>query len=342
MKKLIFISTLIGVATVLSSCGKENAEKLYIYNWGDYIEESLIDDFENETGIDVIYETYASNEAMYQKIKSGGSNYDILIPSDYMIEKLVNEDMLQPLDYSLIPNYDYVLEDLKGMSFDPENQYTVPYMWGTVGIAYNKSLVDKPTSWSVLFDKSNSGEIFMYDSSRDLLMVGLKYLGYSMNTTNEAEIQDARDLLIAQKPLVQAYLDDSVKDKMIGEEGTYAVVYSGDAVYMSQENENIGYSVPDEGSNVWVDSLVIPKDAKNVLNAHTFINFIMEKENAKINSEYIGYTTTNSETLEIIDEALLNAEGYSVEVDMSKMEIYSDLGKAVSLYDRAFTEILAN
>ncbi len=339
MKKLFF--TLVGATLLLTSCSNEPKNELYIYNWGDYIEEGLIDQFEEETGIDVIYETYASNEAMYQKLKSGGSNYDLLIPSDYMIQKLIKEDMVQPLDYSLIPNYEQILPELKNMTFDNENKFTVPYMWGTVGIAYNKTLAEQPTSWDVLFDEANAGEIFMYDSSRDLLMVGLKYLGYSMNTTNEKEINDARDLLIDQKPLVQAYLDDSVKDKMIGEEGKYAVVYSGDAVYMSQENPNIGYVVPEEGSNLWVDCLVVPKNAQNSENAHKFINFIIDKDNAKVNSEYIGYTTTNAETLKIVDESLLNAEGYNVDMNYDKMEVYADLGENVGLYDRAFTEILA-
>ncbi|MFV0441084.1 MAG: PotD/PotF family extracellular solute-binding protein [Lachnospirales bacterium] len=338
MKKTLFL--IVGACSILTACSSDK-ESLYIYNWGDYIEEDLIDKFEDETGISVVYETFASNEAMYQKINAGGSSYDLLIPSDYMIEKMINEDLLQKLDYSLIPNYEYIMPELKNMEFDENSEYTVPYMWGTVGIAYNKALVETPTSWSVMFDEANSGNIFMYDSSRDMIMVALKYLGYSLNTTDENELNEAKELLLNQKPLVQAYLDDSVKDKMIGEEGTYAVVYSGDAVYMNGENENIGYVVPEEGSNVWVDSIVIPKDAENVENAHKFINFIIGTENAKVNSEYIGYTTTNYETLEIIDDSLKNAEGYNVDIDMDKMEIYRDLGEDIALYDRIYTEVLA-
>ncbi len=340
LKRLLFLVA--GATMLLTSCGsKEEKEVLNIYNWGDYIEESLITQFEEETGIDVVYETYASNEAMYQKIVSGGSNYDLLIPSDYMIEKMISEDMLQTIDYSLIPNFEYIMPGLKNMQFDESNEYSVPYMWGTVGIAYNKTMVDEPTSWSVLFDDANSGDIFMYDSSRDMLAVALKYLGYSLNTTDDYELEQARQLLLSQKPLVQAYLDDSIKDKMIGEEGSLAVVYSGDATFMASENENISYVVPEEGSNFWVDALVIPKDATNAENAHKFINFIIDTENAKLNTEYIGFTTTNEKTLEIVDEELLNMVGYYEDVDMDKMEIFQDLGEYNAEYDRIYTEVLA-
>ncbi len=340
MKKLFFLA--VGASLMLTSCGESKENTLNIYNWGDYIDESLIDKFEEETGIDVVYEMYNSNEAMYQKLISGGSNYDILVPSDYMIEKLISEDKLQELDFSMIPNYEYIMPELKDVSFDEENRYSVPYFWGTVGIAYNKNMVEKPDSWGVLFDEANADKIFMYDSSRDMLMVALKYLGYSLNTTNADELEEAKNLLIEQKPLVQAYLDDSIKDKMIGEEGSYAVVYSGDAVFMNMENENIGYVVPKEGSNLWIDSLVIPKDAKNSENAHKFINFIIDTENAKINTEYVNFTTTNSETMNILGDELLQNEGYNLNVVDLDLEVYEDLGDVNSEYDRIYTEVLAN
>ncbi len=346
--KLKFPLMLLTLITLLSftSCGKtyENGE-LYIYNWGEYIEEDLIDKFEEEYDIDVIYDTFDSNESMYVKLNGGGVNYDLVIPSDYMIEKMINEDMLEEINYDNIPNYEYISDDLKNMAFDSENKYSVPYFWGTVGILYNKAMVeDSVDSWDILWNENYKNQIFMYDSQRDSLMVALKKLGYSLNSTDEKELEEAKQLLISQKPLVQAYFGDPVRDKMIGEEGALAVVYSGDALYCMSQNENLDYVVPKEGSNIWVDSMVIPKGAENKENAEKFINFMCDPENALLNTEYVEFSTPNVATVDMLPDNISNNHIYWPNVDeLANSEVYLSLSPDDSaLYDKIWTEVLAS
>lgn len=315
-----------------------------IYNWGEYIDESLIDKFEEETGIKVVYDTFDSNESMYVKLKSGGVNYDVVIPSDYMIEKMKNEDMLEPINYSNVPNFEYIRNDLKSLPYDEGNVYSVPYFWGTVGILYNTTMVDDVVdSWDILWDDKYSGQIFMYDSQRDSLAVALKKLGYSLNSTDESELLEAQQLLIEQKPLVQAYFGDPIRDKMIGEEGALAVVYSGDAMYCMNENQNLAYAIPKEGTNTWSDAMVIPKGAENKENAETFINFMCDPENALANTEYIGYSTPNQATYEMLSDDIKSKTVYwPSDEDMKNNEVYEALdSEASALYDKIWTEVLA-
>lgn len=340
--------TILGLAftsLLLTSCSSgEPKEKLYFYNWGDYIDEDLVSQFEEEYNVDVISEYFTSNEDMYQKLKNGGSSYDVIIPSDYMIEKLINEDMLEPINFANVPNSTFVEPYLQNVQYDTENKYSVPYMWGTVGILYNTDMVTDPvTSWNVLWDEKYSNNIFMYNSQRDSLAVALKLLGYSLNTTNPTELDAAKQLLIDQKPLVQAYVGDNVKDKMIGNEGALAVVYSGDAVYCQMENESLNYIVPEEGSNIWIDAMVIPKGSQNKELAEKFINFLSDPEIAKVNTEYIGFTTANANTMNLLNQEIISIPGFIVETDKySNMEIFVDLGTSLSLYDEAWTEVLAS
>ncbi len=347
--KKFALCAMLATSVVLSSCSSGSSDQasngeVNIYNWGEYIDESLIDQFEEETGIKVNYDTFDSNESMYVKLKNGGVNYDLVIPSDYMIEKMKNEDMLEELNYDNIPNYQYIREDLKNASFDPENKYSVPYFWGTVGILYNTTMVSDPVdSWDILWNDKYTNQIFMYDSQRDSLMVALKKLGYSLNTTNEAELEEAKQLLIDQKPLVQAYVGDPIRDKMIGEEGALAVVYSGDAVFCIEQNPNLAYAIPKEGSNTWYDSMVIPKGAKNKENAEIFINFMTNPDNALKNTEYIGFATTNQATFDMLPEETKSSVAYWPPAEaIVNNEVFTSLdAETTALYDKIWTEVLA-
>ena len=289
-----------------------NSEKVVVYNWGEYLDPEVLTLFEQETGIDVVYEEFETNEILYPKISSGAIAYDVICPSDYMIQRMIENNLLAEINFDNIPNIKNIGKDYMEQSrqFDPENKYSVPYCWGTVGILYNKTMVDEPiTSWSVLWDEKYKDTILMQDSVRDAFGVTLKYLGYSLNSTDLDELTEARDLLIKQKPLVQAYVIDQVRDKMIGNEAAIGVIYSGEAIYTQKENPDLEYVIPEEGSNIWIDSWVIPKNAENKENAEKFINFLCRPEIALMNFEYITYSTPNSEARKLIeDEAIRNSE----------------------------------
>lgn len=289
-----------------------NSEKVVVYNWGEYLDPEVLTMFEEETGIDVVYEEFETNEILYPKISSGAIAYDVICPSDYMIQRMIENGLLAEINFDNIPNVKNIGKDYieQSRQFDPENKYSVPYCWGTVGILYNKTMVDEPiTSWSVLWDEKYKDNILMQDSVRDAFGVTLKYLGYSLNSTDLDELTEARDLLIKQKPLVQAYVIDQVRDKMIGNEAAIGVIYSGEAIYTQMENPDLEYVIPEEGSNIWIDSWVIPKNAENKENAEEFINFLCRPEIALMNFEYITYSTPNIEARKLIeDEAIRNSE----------------------------------
>ena len=294
-----------------SSSGGENGEVI-VYNWGEYIDPDTITMFEEETGIKVVYDEYETNEIMYPKIEAGATAYDVLCPSDYMIQKLIENDLLQEINFDNIPNAQNIGQQYyeQSQEFDPENKYSIPYCFGTVGILYNKTMVDDTVdSWSILWDEKYADNILMQDSVRDAFMVALKLKGYSMNTLDETELEEAKQLLIDQKPLVQAYVIDQVRDKMIGDEAAIGVIYSGEAIYTQRENENLEYVIPKEGTNVWIDSWVIPKNAPNKENAEKFIDFMCRADIALMNFEYITYSTPNDAARELIeDEEIKNSE----------------------------------
>ena len=283
-----------------------NGEKLVVYNWGEYIDPEVLTMFEEETGIDIDYEELETNEILYPKISSGAIAYDVICPSDYMIQRMIENDLLSEINFDNIPNLKNIGKQYLEQSrqFDPENKYSVPYCWGTVGILYNKMMVDEPVdSWSILWDPKYKDNILMQDSVRDAFGVTLKYLGYSLNSTDLDELTEAKNLLIEQKPLVQAYVIDQVRDKMIGNEAALGVIYSGEAIYTQKENPNLEYVIPKEGSNIWIDSWVIPK------NAEKFINFLCRPDIALMNFEYITYSTPNEAARELIeDESIRNSE----------------------------------
>ena len=343
------ISSLILISSSFVGCNKndENGKRtLNVFNYGDYINEDLIKKFEEETGIDVIYDTYESNEIMYQKVKNSPGTYDLVFPSDYMVEKMIKEDMLEKVDFSNIPNYQYIGEDFKSLQYDPYNEYSVPYMWGTVGIIYDADRVDDVVdSWDILWNPKYKGEIFMFDSIRDTLAISLARLGYSINSVDKSELDEAANELIKQKPLVQSYVMDEVKDKMVNGEAIFATVYSGDAVFIQEEapDLNLQYVVPKEGSNKWFDVMVIPKGAKHKTEAEEFINFLCDPENAKENVEYIGYATPNEGAYELLDEETQEDETvYPPDEVLDNCAIYRDLGNNIKLYDDAWLKVKIN
>ena len=347
-------------AVTMSGCGKSaekagGAGEVYVYNWGEYIDEDVIAQFKEETGIDVIYDMFETNEEMYPVIEAGGVKYDAVCPSDYMIQKMIENNMLAEINFDNVPNIKEIDSKYMDMSrsFDPDNKYSVPYCWGTVGILYNTSMVapeDAPTKWSDLWDETFKDNILMQDSVRDAFMVALKSLGYSMNTTNEAEIAEARDLLIKQKPLVQAYVIDQVRDKMIGGEAAMGVIYSGEMLYIQQEVADLGldysleYVIPEEGTNLWLDSWVIPANAPNKENAEKWINFLCRPDIAKKNFEYITYPTPNKGAFDLLDSDLQNNKAVFPDTDSLKnCEVFQYLGTDVdSIYNEYWKEVKSN
>jgi spermidine/putrescine-binding protein len=344
---LVLSASMLGVMFAATGCGSDVAGengKLYVYNWGEYIDEEVIDEFEEETGIKVIYDTFESNEIMYAKLAQDSSAYDVICPSDYMIQKLIQNDLIQELDFSAIPNSVNIGEQYyeSARDFDPENKYCVPYCWGTVGILYNKTMVDDVVdSWDILWNEKYAGQILMQDSVRDAFMVALLKNGYSMNTTDEAALRVATDDLIAQKPLVQAYVIDQVRDKMIGDEAALGVIYSGEAIYTARENDNLVYVVPKEGTNVWIDSWVITKGSKNKENAQKWIDFMCRGDIALRNFEYITYSTPNVVAQENIeDEDIKNSEVAFPDLSSFPTESYQYLGEAGDkLYNDSWMEV---
>lgn len=325
-----------------------NEKQVIVYNWGEYIDPEVITMFEEETGISVIYEEFETNEIMYPKIKSGAIAYDVVCPSDYMIERMVKEDLLAEINWDNVPNIkniDPTYMD-QSKSFDPDNAYSVPYCFGTVGILYNKTMVDEPIdSWDVLWDPKYTDNILMQDSVRDAFSVALKRKGYSLNSTDVNELEEATADLIKQKPLVQAYVIDQVRDKMIGNEAAIGVIYSGEAIYTQWENENLEYVIPKEGSNVWSDSWVIPKNAQNKENGEKFINFLCRPDIALMNFEYITYSTPNKEARALIeDEELRNSTIAFPTADMLKdCETFRFLGNdADAFYNELWNKVKAH
>lgn len=348
MKKLAFLVALLLAIAPLAGCGNSggNAVTINVLNWGDYIDEDLLDQFTEETGIKVNYTPMANNEEMLVKLTATDSIYDVCFPSDYIIEKLIADNMLHELDKSNIPNLENIDERFLDLDFDPGNKYSVPYMWGTVGILYNTTMVDDPvTSWDILWDAKYAGKILMYDSIRDTIGVALMKLGYSLNTRDEAEIRAAEAVLIEQKPLVLAYLGDSIKDTMINGGGALAVVYSGDAMWCTDPEEGNGdlaYAVPETGSNLWFDNIVIPKTSKHTAEAEAFINFLCDAEVAKANTEYIGYSTPNAAAFELLDESYKNNPTYNPPQSLlDKCELFHDLGSFINVYNDSWNRIKA-
>lgn len=316
-------------------------ETLYIYNWGEYTGENVISDFEAATGATVVMENFDSNEQMYIKVANGEA-YDILVPSDYMIQRLIEEDLLQKLDKSKITCMDLISDDIKGLPYDPENEYSVPYFWGSVGIVYDKTKVDiadlEKEGFNIFLDEKYKGDIYLYDSERDSFMMALKALGYSMNTESEAELNEAYEWLVQCAQTMDAEIvTDEIIDNMAQGRKAMGLIYSGDATYVISENENMDFYAPESGTNIWSDGMVIPKNAKNPELAHEFINFVTQYDNAYDNSSYVGYTSPN---LEVMND--LSGEGGDFEGIKSYIPRSDNENDEVFAYNANTKKIISN
>ena len=346
------LAIVVGMVAMGRSVGKERV--VNVCSWGEYIDESLIDTFEEETGIHVNYQTAESNEALYSLIAMGGADFDVIVPSDYMIGRLIAEDMLAELDYDNIPNFQLIDERFKNLSYDPENKYTVPYTWGSLGIIYNETMVDEPiTSWDAMFDPKYQGEVLMINNSRDALAAALLDLGYSINTTDEKELTEAMELLkqAKDKGVYQAFVMDQVFQKMEGGNAAIAMYYAGDYLTMLENNEDLRYVVPEEGSNWFVDAMCVLKNAAHKDEAEAWINFIASTESNLANMDYIWYASPNAEALEQypayyeeLYEEELDQELYDIMAlpseTLERCELYENLPQdTLKLYNDLWTRL---
>ncbi|MFV0380318.1 MAG: ABC transporter substrate-binding protein [Anaerorhabdus sp.] len=353
IKNLILFSmifTIVGCGTSKKSdvdpVGVYGCDTLNVYNWGEYISQDILSDFEREYNVRVNYSLYDSNEVLYTKLL-GGSEYDVLVPSDYMIKRLSKESLLQEIDWSLITNASNLYDSILNTPTDPDNLYSVPYFWGSVGILYDKTIVDpaivKEKGFEILKDEKFKGNVFMYDSQRDSFMIALKALGYSMNTTNEQEIEEAFQWLIDLDEKVEpSYVTDEVIDAMIYGEKALAVVYSGDAAYILSENENMDYYLPESGTNMWIDAMVIPANSKCPKLAHEFINYMIDDDVAFTNSEEIGYASPNKNVIdEMIADGGIYADNsaYFPRADFQKDEYFEFDEKVYELMSELWIQI---
>ncbi len=316
--------------------------ELTVFNWYDYIDPAVIEMFEDETGIKISYVNFTNNEEMYTKLEAVAGTYDVIFPSEYMIERMLKNDMLEELDLNNIPNLANVLDNLKNPSYDPNNAHSIPYMWGTLGILYNTEKVPSIDSWSVLFDTQYKNNVFMMNSLRDTIGLALKYKGYSMNTRNADELKAAGEILVQQKKdgLVAGYILDEAKDKMVANEAAMAIVYSGDALYAMDKNEKLAYAVPNEGSNIWVDGMCIPKGSKNKAAAECFINFMCRDDVAKMNMDYIRYSSPIKSVVEnLSEEDAANAALNPSQEVIARCEYFNDISDCMELYDGIWMEI---
>ncbi|HEM5490678.1 TPA: ABC transporter substrate-binding protein [Streptococcus suis] len=327
---IAIILILWGISSKLEADSTQGTtDKLVIYNWGDYIDPELLEEFTAETGIQVDYQTFDSNESMYTKIKQGGTTYDLTIPSEYMISKMTEENMLIKLDKSKIEGLENIDPQFMGLSFDKNNDYSIPYFWGTLGIVYNETMVENPPQeWEDLWSEEYRDNIMLIDGVREVMGFGLQSLGHSLNSKNPAEIEKAAEHLYNLTPNVKAIVADEIKGYMIQDAAAIAVSFSGEASEMLDGNENLRYVVPSKGSNLWFDNMVIPKTAKNLEGAYAFMSFMLRPENALRNAEYVGYSTPIPAAKTMLDEETQNDESfYPSEETMKKMEVYDNLGQ---------------
>lgn len=340
---LLVVCMLTGVHALEKSDGNDNAQVINIYNWGDYIDPALLKKFEKESGYKVNYDTFDSNEAMFTKIQQGGTHYDIAIPSEYMIEKLRQENLLVSLDQKKIKGMQYLERRFLNLSFDPENHYSIPYFWGTLGIVYNDKMIAKNmiTSWNDLWKNDLKDNVMLIDGAREVMGMGLNSLGYSLNSKNKMELQSAAHKLKKLTPNVKAIVADEIKMYMINEESAVAVTFSGEAFDMMAENQHLHYVIPEEGSNLWFDNIVIPKTVQNEKGAYAFINFMLRPENAAQNAEYIGYSTPNKKALDYLPKNITSdKQFYPADPLMKNLEVYQDLGpEYLGIYNDLFLEM---
>ena len=328
-----------------------------VYNWGEYISNGDDDSldinalFEELTGIRINYTQFDTNESLYAKLKSGGTTYDVIFPSDYMVSRMIDEDMLEPLDFENIPNFQYISEKFKNPSYDPENLYSVPYTWGTVGLIYNYDMLGfDPDSWDIMWDETYAKQILQFSNSRDAFAIALLRLGYSINTEDKLELDQAAQMLKEEKPMVQAYVMDQIFDKMQGNEAAIAPYYAGDAINMMAVNDSLRFVIPKEGTNLFFDAVCIPKHKEDTeesrlrkLASEMYINFLNEPDIAAANIEYIQYSTPNDAALALLDEETRNNPiAYPGDEVLENTEVYVNLSEDTNLYlDQLWTQIMS-
>lgn len=343
MKQSRFFTAVLAAALMLSltaplaaaapAAAPDTGVTINVYNWGMYISDGtdgyldVNKAFTEATGIKVNYMTYDSNETLYTKLKTGGVSYDVIIPSDYMVARLIEEDMLEPINFNNVPNYQYIDQSFRDQAYDPDNAYSIPYTWGTVGLIYNTKYVEKPVnSWDLMWDEDYAGKILMFDNPRDAFAIAQFRLGHSINTEDAADLQAAADELTTQKPLVQQYVMDQIFDKMQREEAYVGAYYAGDYLMMAEENENLAFCFPEEGFNVFIDALCIPKGAANKDAAEAYINFLCSPEISGQNLDYLGYSTPISEAKAYMDPEMATSDiAYPDAETLSRAQSFTNL-----------------
>ncbi len=345
MKKFLIFLVVVGAASLIVNMpGSAIAETrvLNVYNWDDYIDEETIPEFEAQFGVKVNYDFYDSNETLLAKLQAGATGFDVIFPSDYMVDIMVKLGLLEPLDKSKLPNFANLDPRFLDQPFDPENAYSIPYTWGTAGIGYRADLVTEPVeSWGIFLDEKYAGHIVLLDDMRETIGFALKYLGYSYNSENTDELQAAKNLLIQQKPLVKAYASSQSENFLVSGDAWLAHSWSGEVYRVALENPNIKYVIPKEGSSKFIDNCAIPKTAQNKELAHAFINFLLEpKVDARIHN-HIRYLTANKAALEYLDSSLRDTLTQMPADTAAKLEYITDLEKATRVWDRTWTEIKA-
>lgn len=341
---LAIVAVLFGVRHQLeSSLGLTGGNTIVFYNWGDYIDPDLLTQFEEESGYTVIYETFDSNEAMVAKIEQGGTRYDVAVPSEYMIEQMIEQDLLQEIDHSKVPNLENINPRFLDLEFDPNNQYSIPYFWGTLGILYNTNYIEEGEiqHWDDLWRPEYRDNVMIYDGAREVLGIGLQSLGYSLNETDSTRLREAANKMKTLMPNILALVADELKMHLGNEEAIIGVTFSGEASMAIWDNPELAYVVPEEGSNLWFDNIVIPHNAQNVEGAHALINFLLDPEVAAQNADYVGYSTPNETAMDLMDPEVIADEAfYPSEDTLDHLEVYRGLGQAKLIeYNDLFLEI---
>jgi len=349
-KSLVLFIAMVSVVALLAACGGKDeklATELYLYNWSEYIEPQVLADFEQEYGVKVVEDTFASNEELLAKLQAGAGGYDVIVPSDYMVEIMIEEGLLAELEHGNLPDLGNLDPKFNSLPYDPELTYCVPYLWGTTGIGYNSDVFDDPPdSWAYLFDPElaaeYAGQMTMLNDVRESFGAALKYLGYPLNSTNEDELMQARDLLIQQKQWIYSYDAEQYEDLISANETVIAHGWSGDFIMIAEEDERIWYAIPREGGVIWADNLCIPKSAPNQYTAELFINYLLRPQVAAANSNFAWYASPNAAATEFIDAEVLEEPAiYPPPEVMDNLEWLEDVGEATPFYERLWTEVKA-
>lgn len=327
----VLVGLLVGGRYMLEYRQGYTSDKIIsLYNWGDYIDPDILVDFEEETGYRVIYETFDSNEAMLAKIEQGGNQYDLAIPSEYMIETMIEKDLIMPLDHDRLPNLKNIDPKFLHQPFDPDNKYSIPYFWGTLGIIYNSKYVEaeEVDRWNDLWDPKFNNSILIYDGAREVMGIGLQSLGYSLNETDSSRLAEAAEKMKKLMPNIQALIADEIKLHLLNEEAILGITFSGEAAMAIEENPDLQYILPEEGSNLWFDNMVIPKNAANPQGAYDLMNYMLRPDVAAKNAEYIGYSTPNKEAMALMDPEITSDKAFYPDDEMiSQLEVYRNLGQ---------------